>query len=135
MQRFSVDQRLAWMTTRDTALEEDKAYSLAGILDTYIAPVYGEGFKKAHERLLEHIKKRDECVRDLRITNPDDDKKRIENTKGGLLADAYVWILENTQFLQWNEHNQRRLLWIRGDPGKGKTMLLCGIIDLSLIHI
>ncbi|KAL2196961.1 hypothetical protein P885DRAFT_23029, partial [Corynascus similis CBS 632.67] len=22
-----------------------------------------------------------------------------------------------------------RLLWIKGDPGKGKTMLLCGIIN------
>ncbi|CAH0055285.1 unnamed protein product [Clonostachys solani] len=24
---------------------------------------------------------------------------------------------------------QSWLLWIKGDPGKGKTMLLCGIID------
>ncbi|KAK1995214.1 hypothetical protein LX36DRAFT_659842 [Colletotrichum falcatum] len=24
---------------------------------------------------------------------------------------------------------QSRLLWIKGDPGKGKTMLLCGIVD------
>ncbi|KAM3066469.1 Vegetative incompatibility protein HET-E-1 [Clarireedia jacksonii] len=24
---------------------------------------------------------------------------------------------------------QRWLLWIKGDPGKGKTMLLCGIIN------
>ncbi|KAF1938340.1 hypothetical protein EJ02DRAFT_354742, partial [Clathrospora elynae] len=22
-----------------------------------------------------------------------------------------------------------RLLWVKGDPGKGKTMLLCGIIN------
>ena len=24
---------------------------------------------------------------------------------------------------------QSRLLWIKGDPGKGKTMLLCGIVN------
>ncbi|KAG9239806.1 hypothetical protein BJ878DRAFT_390943, partial [Calycina marina] len=28
-----------------------------------------------------------------------------------------------------HENKESRLLWIRGDPGKGKTMLLCGIID------
>jgi hypothetical protein len=31
--------------------------------------------------------------------------------------------------LQWRDDPQNRLLWIKADPGKGKTMLLCGIID------
>jgi hypothetical protein len=55
-------------------------------------------------------------------------KARIEEDKGGLLGDVYKWVLTNDAFLQWqDDHN--RLLWIRGDPGKGKTMLLCGIVD------
>ncbi|OXV11660.1 hypothetical protein Egran_00579, partial [Elaphomyces granulatus] len=50
-------------------------------------------------------------------------------TKGGLLADSYQWILENDDFKQWRNDQQIHLLWIKGDPGKSKTMLLCGIID------
>lgn len=69
------------------------------------------------------------CLRDLYITSPPDDRIRIEQTKGGLLMDAYVWILQNDAYKQWCVDPQTCLLWIRGDPGKGKTMLLCGIID------
>jgi DNA replication protein DnaC len=70
-----------------------------------------------------------ECVQHLRLTDPRIDKKRIEDTKGGLLKDSYHWILEHSDFKQWREDYQSRLLWIKGDPGKGKTMLLCGIIN------
>ncbi len=38
-------------------------------------------------------------------------------------------MLENDDFQQWRDNGQSRLLWIKGDPGKGKTMLLCGIIN------
>jgi hypothetical protein len=65
----------------------------------------------------------------LRLTDPRDDKKRIEDTKGGLLEDSYCWILQNSDFQQWRNNQQSCLLWIKGDPGKGKTMLLCGIIN------
>ena len=70
-----------------------------------------------------------QCLVDLRATDPRDDKKRIEETKGGLFQDSYRWILENDDFRRWRDDQQSRLLWIKGDPGKGKTMLLCGIID------
>ncbi|RYP06850.1 hypothetical protein DL764_002898 [Monosporascus ibericus] len=69
------------------------------------------------------------CLRHLRLTDPRDDKKRIEQTKGGLLRDSYRWILDNADFRRWGDDPQRRLLWIKGDAGKGKTMLLCGIIN------
>ncbi|KAJ5813747.1 uncharacterized protein N7503_000497 [Penicillium pulvis] len=69
------------------------------------------------------------CMRDLRTTDPRDDKNRIEQVKGGLLKDSYRWIIDNESFKQWRYGQDSRLLWIRGDPGKGKTMLLCGIID------
>jgi hypothetical protein len=70
-----------------------------------------------------------QCFKDLGITDPTYDKKRIECTKGGLLEQSYCWILDNPEFQQWRDNEERRLLWIRGDPGKGKTMLLCGIAD------
>jgi len=37
--------------------------------------------------------------------------------------------LENYDFKQWRNDQQSHLLWIKGDPGKGKTMLLCGIVN------
>ncbi|KAF1360474.1 hypothetical protein EJ07DRAFT_177182 [Lizonia empirigonia] len=103
LSRFSVNERLRWKEGRVTQREEDGAYSLQGILDVELAPVYGE--------------------------DPRADKKRIEGTKGGLLPDSYHWVLDNGIFQQWQRDPHSRLLWIKGDPGKGKTMLLCGIID------
>ncbi|PTB66713.1 NACHT-domain-containing protein [Trichoderma citrinoviride] len=85
---------------------------------------------KAHERY--HRTKEDQqCLRDLRITDPRADRNRIEDTKGGLLQESYQWILENPQFKTWRvsrDSHENRLLWLRGDPGKGKTMLLCGLV-------
>jgi Cdc6-like AAA superfamily ATPase len=37
--------------------------------------------------------------------------------------------MENSDFRQWHSAQQNALLWVKGDPGKGKTMLLCGVID------
>ncbi|EWG53259.1 hypothetical protein FVEG_11729 [Fusarium verticillioides 7600] len=68
------------------------------------------------------------CLEDLYITDPVADKKRIEADKGGLLKDCYRWIIYNDNFLQWRSDPEQHLLWIRGDPGKGKTMLLAGLI-------
>ena len=69
------------------------------------------------------------CLEALRTTDPRHDKTRIKESKGGLLADVYQWILRNDEFVRWRHGDENRLLWIRGDPGKGKTMLLCGIIN------
>jgi len=68
---------------------------------------------------------------DLRssCTDPSDDKRRIEDKKGGLLKDSYKWILDHSDFRRWLGDDQSRLLWIKGDAGKGKTMLLCGLVD------
>jgi nucleoside-triphosphatase THEP1 len=71
----------------------------------------------------------DQIMKDLRETDPRDDKTRIQDAMGGLLRDSYYWILEHDDFQKWRSDPQSQLLWIKGDPGKGKTMLLCGIID------
>jgi hypothetical protein len=136
LDQSSVDERFRWRQSRHTKLKEDGAYSLAGLFNVDMAPVYGEGTEEAFRRLHDKIReqedcrrKREECLRDLCATDPRNDKKRIEETKGGLLADSYRWILDNAAFQQWREDTHDRLLWVKGDPGKGKTMLLCGIID------
>ncbi|KZZ87462.1 hnwd3 [Moelleriella libera RCEF 2490] len=71
----------------------------------------------------------DECISRLHVTDPRLDKKRIEDTKGGLLTECYDWVLQHDDFRRWRDDQAQRLLWIKGDPGKGKTMLLCGIIN------
>ncbi|KAK7408615.1 hypothetical protein QQX98_009217 [Neonectria punicea] len=73
--------------------------------------------------------KHKQIIKDLRETDPRDDKTRIQDAKGGLLRDSYRWILDHESFQKWRSDPQSQLLWIKGDPGKGKTMLLCGIID------
>ncbi|KAF2030406.1 NACHT-domain-containing protein [Setomelanomma holmii] len=136
LSQFSVEERFRWRQNRHTKLKEDAAYSLSGIFDVDIAPVYGEGGEEAFRRLHDKIReqeecrqKREECLRDLYATDPREDKKRIEETKGGLLADSYRWALDNTTFQEWQRDTHDRLLWVKGNPGKGKTMLLCGIIN------
>ena len=88
------------------------------------------------KKIAENMDSKDQlCRQYLRITDPSDDKSRIERDKGGLLTDAYVWVLQNKDFKKWLEPRQEScLLWIKGDPGKGKTMLLCGIINDSLFN-
>ncbi|KAK1766062.1 hypothetical protein QBC33DRAFT_560494 [Phialemonium atrogriseum] len=76
-----------------------------------------------------HESKDDRCLADLRLTDPRHDKTRIERIKGGLLQDLYHGILDNPNFQQWRDRPESGLLWIKGDPGKGKTMLLCSIIN------
>jgi hypothetical protein len=129
MSQFSVEERLMWVERRQTTKPEDKFYSLLGIFDVKIPLIYGEGAAQAYARLREVIDRQEKCMQDLCVSDPRLDKKRIEDTKGGLLADAYRWILQHSDFQQWLRDQQNPLLWIKGDPGKGKTMLLCGIID------
>jgi nucleoside phosphorylase len=74
-------------------------------------------------------KEEDRCLRDMHITDSSHDKLRIEDTNGGLLRDSYVWILSNAEYIQWRNNSDGGLLWIKGDPGKGKTMLICGLIN------
>src|SRR5438046_1827874 len=82
------------------------------------------------EQLLEQMTEKEQrCLKDLRLTNPRDDMTRIEGTKGGLLKDSYVWILSHRDFIDWRDGDKTRLLWIKGDPGKGKTMLLIGVVS------
>ncbi|KAL6814637.1 quinon protein alcohol dehydrogenase-like superfamily [Trichoderma camerunense] len=62
-------------------------------------------------------------------TDPFYDKKRILELKGPLLHDSFNWILDHEGFKKWRHTEESSVLWIKGDPGKGKTMLLCGIIE------
>ncbi|KAH6957874.1 quinon protein alcohol dehydrogenase-like superfamily [Ilyonectria sp. MPI-CAGE-AT-0026] len=72
---------------------------------------------------------RNRCLDDPRWIHPAVEKRRIEQTKGGLLKDSYRWVLDHEHFQRWRDDNTTEFLWIKGDAGKGKTMLMCGIIN------
>ncbi|PVH69914.1 HET-domain-containing protein [Cadophora sp. DSE1049] len=142
LSQFGVNERLSWAEKRDTTRGEDQAYSLLGMFGIYLPLIYGEGREHAFKRLRKEIQnsradndphlpdlQTRSCIQDLRITDPREDKKRIEDTKGGLLRDSYQWIFEHADFHKWRNNEEGQVLWIKGDPGKGKTMLLCGMID------
>ncbi|KAK4652844.1 HNWD NOD-like receptor pc4 [Podospora pseudocomata] len=126
---FSFDVRMSWIKHRSTTREEDRAYCLFGIFNVQMRLLYGEGEERAFERLREEFSKHNRYLSSLHSTDPRLDKKRIEEAKGGLLDDAYRWVFDTPDFRGWHDQSESRLLWIKGDPGKGKTMLLCGIIN------
>ncbi|KKP03037.1 hypothetical protein THAR02_04863 [Trichoderma harzianum] len=61
-------------------------------------------------------------------TDPIYDRKRILELNGPFLHESFNWILDHEGFKKWRSTRESGVLWIKGDPGKGKTMLLCGII-------
>jgi hypothetical protein len=62
---------------------------LSSIFDVDIAPVYSKGREEAFRQLYNKIREQEECLQDLYATNSCKDKRRIKETKGGLLADLY----------------------------------------------
>ncbi|KAK1239939.1 hypothetical protein MKX08_007381 [Trichoderma sp. CBMAI-0020] len=56
------------------------------------------------------------------------ERKEIE-IKEDLQWELLSWIFKNSQFREWHDNESSRLLWVKGDPGKGKTMLICGILQ------
>ncbi|RGP63769.1 vegetative incompatibility het-e-1 [Fusarium sporotrichioides] len=76
----------------------------------------------------------DACMRELRGLTVDsrDVAKSIEGRKEPLFPGAFEWVLHTEQHRAFsncdiNQAKPARLLWIRGGPGLGKTMLILGI--------
>ncbi|KAL2885822.1 Vegetative incompatibility protein HET-E-1 [Ceratocystis lukuohia] len=102
----------------------------ASDLQVSLENIYAAIQSQAEQQEKRHHDKEDKkCLRDLYTTDPRTDKEDIQDKKGGLLRDSYKWILEHNDFQKFKNNPESRILWIKGDAGKGKTMLLCGIID------
>lgn len=65
---------------------------------------------------------------DLGEGDPDTDILHIKDDKGDFLEECFAWILHDAQLRDWLGNKDTRLLWIKGDPGKGKTMLMIGLV-------
>ncbi len=57
LSEFSVDVRMSWATKRETTIEEDQAYCLLGVVDTFLPLIYGEGKDNAFRRLRKEIRR------------------------------------------------------------------------------
>ncbi|UPK95561.1 hypothetical protein LCI18_006496 [Fusarium solani-melongenae] len=107
------DMRAKLKEIRDTAWSQEKAFR--------------DEVRRLQKR--EQDKDDQECLVDLLLTDPHKDKERIQTIKGNPLWDSYHWILEHPGYEKFTNDASSCVLWIKGNPGKGKTMLICGIID------
>jgi hypothetical protein len=71
----------------------------------------------------------DQCLKAMGHTNPIDTMRRIESTKDDLVAECNEWIKSDQHLEEWKNNPCHRLLWLSGDPGKGKTMLMMSLIQ------
>lgn len=62
LSNFSVEERLSWVTNRQTTHPEDKVYSLLGIFGVSFPLIYGEGEARALNRLRDEIERRTSSI-------------------------------------------------------------------------
>ena len=58
LSNFSIEERMSWAAGRDTKREEDAIYSLLGLFDVHMPPIYGEGKSNALDRLESEIERK-----------------------------------------------------------------------------
>ncbi|MCJ1386286.1 hypothetical protein MMC17_009412 [Xylographa soralifera] len=58
-EHFTISKRMSWGKTRQTTREEDETYCLIGLLSISMPACYGEGRKRACDRLLREIEMED----------------------------------------------------------------------------
>lgn len=107
---------------RDVAKTAEQQILELGSIGTAIADV-GQQNNEPNESAEDNL-----CRRKLFIVRPQAEKDRIEIDKEQPLNDLYKWIFEHPDYRKWLDDSNCKLLWIHGNPGQGKTMLLCGII-------
>ena len=57
------------------------------------------------------------------------DRVRILGERNDVLEGSCSWVLNDPAFRQWWGDDTTRILWIHGDPGKGKTMMAIALIE------
>ncbi|KAB8207967.1 hypothetical protein BDV34DRAFT_223163 [Aspergillus parasiticus] len=73
-----------------------------------------------------------ESLKSLGVANPMLRTKAIIARKNEVLKDCYKWVFQTKSyqdFIDWQGEDTPNLLWIQGQAGTGKTMLLAGIME------
>ncbi|THU97022.1 hypothetical protein K435DRAFT_890504 [Dendrothele bispora CBS 962.96] len=87
--KYSIAQKMSWAAFRKTTRPEDRAYSLMGLFDICMPPIYGEGGAKAFMRLQQEIIKTSDdrsIFAWVSVCERDKDGKIVERETRGLLA-------------------------------------------------
>ncbi|QYS98000.1 hypothetical protein H0G86_005200 [Trichoderma simmonsii] len=85
-------------------------------------------FEMEKERMERSESGKSACLNSLNVEDPVLGKERILQSKGGLVEGCCDWIFKSTDFSRWLQDENARIIWITGEAGTGKTMLLCDII-------
>ncbi|VUC36749.1 unnamed protein product [Clonostachys rosea] len=123
LEDFSVTERMTWAAKRVTTREEDKAYSLLGIFNTYMPLIYGEGEKNALRRLEAEIEAatRVPFPRMQVATNAGFDS-RAEEHNPRCHPDTRTSLLSQIQ--DWTENPESHcIFWLNGIAGTGKSTI------------
>lgn len=65
-----------------------------------------------------------ECLRDLFITDPSEDRTALKRKKGNRATGTCEWILETEELAAWLDQEQTsNILWLYGNPGTGKSTM------------
>ncbi|KAK0645722.1 heterokaryon incompatibility protein [Cercophora newfieldiana] len=89
------------------------------------------------EKKLPTLDSRDnDCLSALFLTDPRDDMDRILSQKDKLLEDTSAWVLSHIAFSRWLNEDSNSVLWLHGDPGKGKTMMAISLTQeiAGIVH-
>ncbi|KAH0592167.1 hypothetical protein MHUMG1_10119 [Metarhizium humberi] len=63
------------------------------------------------------------------VPDPQIQLERMKMDKGGLNMECSGWLFHSDQFQTFLDTPEQHIFWITGDAGKGKTMLLCDVIE------
>jgi hypothetical protein len=70
----------------------------------------------------------EDLITNKKYTNPEGDLYRVADKKDEILKGSCDWVFQSETFNSWWTKPNSHLLWIKGDPGKGKTMIAMAAI-------
>ncbi|CAN9344926.1 unnamed protein product [Alternaria alternata] len=134
-QDFSIEDRMLWSKKRQTTREEDEAYSLLGIFNTSMLPMYGEGKESAFRRLRNNIQPSPHGERNRLLLESlgFDQIHTRETTIKNAHSETCTWFAKTSKYIDWLDPDKLKehhgLLWIKGKPGTGKSTLMKFVLD------
>ncbi|KAF2818545.1 HET-domain-containing protein [Ophiobolus disseminans] len=120
MTLFPVEERMSWVTGRETTRAEDAAYCLLGIFDVQIPLLYGEGQQRAINRLRREIKEQ-YCL-NIPIALGATYDSYAEEHNARCLPNTRTTLLQN--IAHWAEgEDEKPVFWLSGMAGTGKSTI------------
>ncbi|KAL4879276.1 hypothetical protein BJY04DRAFT_220396 [Aspergillus karnatakaensis] len=73
----------------------------------------------------------EECLQNLFLVDPEEDKNALRRRKGERAAGTCEWILNTKDIREWLNYSdpQPNILWLYGNPGTGKSTIVIALAD------